>query len=77
MTQRDPPPEELALARECADASVYPEGGPFWTAAFEAALSAIQQTTELAAIMCDTGYSVEPGESCATALRRNNHLGDV
>jgi hypothetical protein len=73
--QHEPTPEELALADRIAweqwpNSLDYPERD----AARSAALSAIQQTTELAAIMCDTGYSVEPGESCAVALRRNDHL---
>ena len=73
MTQRDATPEELELAERIANQAA-PMTYSYYVALRNAALSAIQQTTELAAIMCDTGYSVEPGESCAVALRNNDHL---
>lgn len=89
MTQRDATPEELALARKIvADRYILSDeqrasilsGGWDRTAAVRIALSAIQQTTELAAIAMEdflddpllSGHGYATG--AAEALRNNDHL---
>lgn len=73
--QREPTPKELALAERIAwdqwpNSLDYPERD----AARNAALSAIQQTTELAAkfVEDDDGRSLH--RTTAQHLRRNDHL---
>lgn len=85
MTQRDATPEELALARRCADLCGVTEYSDMRPWVVQAALSAIRETTERAADSCSWPVGLEitnefaRGMACScalnsSALRNNSHL---
>ncbi len=87
LPKTNPTPEELALAESIADKHAYRDEC-FWDLLQEAALSAIQQTTELAAKLVENpdrsgrewvrdSLWGNISADLSTALRRNDHLGDV